>query len=112
MSKILVRDIFNKLKREVAKCPSNGPDERRLGSKMRPSFNDLADQLMSESQWAAARSLLEEAIREMPRDWKPVRDDPVTVRSRTCACWDMEEFLAYVGAKRAEGYLDKWIAES
>ena len=79
---------------------------------MLPTFNDLADQLMSESQWAAARSLLEEAIREMPRDWKPVRDDPVTFHARSGAFWDREEFLAYVGAKRTEGYLDKWIAES
>ncbi|HKM91513.1 MAG TPA: hypothetical protein VJX29_12940 [Candidatus Acidoferrales bacterium] len=79
---------------------------------MRSSFNDLADKLMSQSQWAAARSLLEQTIRDMPRDWKPVRDDPVTFRARICACWDNEEFLAHVGAKSAEGYLDKWIAES
>ena len=79
---------------------------------MRPTVNDLADQLMSEGQRAAARVLLEEAIREMPRDWKPVRDDPDTFRGRICACWDMQEFLAYVGAKSAEGYFDKWIAES
>jgi Flp pilus assembly protein TadD len=76
-------------------------------------FNQLADQLISERQWAAARSLLEEAIRQMPRDWKTVQNDSVTFHARICACWDKEEFLAYVGAKRAEGVLNnKWIAES
>jgi hypothetical protein len=30
---------------------------------------------MSDSQWAAASFLLEEVIREMPRDREPVRDD-------------------------------------
>jgi tetratricopeptide (TPR) repeat protein len=35
-------------------------------------FNQLAEQLISKRQWVAARSLLEEAIRQMPMDWKPV----------------------------------------
>ena len=76
-------------------------------------FNQPAEQLISKRQWVAARSLLERVIRQMPRDWKPVQNDSVTFHARICACWDKEEFLAYVGAKRAEGNLDnKWIAES
>jgi tetratricopeptide (TPR) repeat protein len=35
-------------------------------------FNQLAEQLISKRQWDAARSLLEGAIRQMPRDSKPV----------------------------------------
>ena len=48
----------------------------------------------------------------MPQDWKPVRDDPVTFHARICAAWDREQDAAYVGARRTEGFLDNWIAES
>jgi len=76
------------------------------------SFNALAHQLMSKTQWAAARSLLERAIREMPVDWRPVRDDSELPFTLICAFWDPAEILAYANSKKAEGYLVKWIAES
>jgi tetratricopeptide (TPR) repeat protein len=94
-------------------APSGDRNEYNTGMTGNVGFNQLAEQLISKRQWVAARSLLEEAIRQMPMDWKPVQNDSVTFRARICACWDKEEFLAYVGAKRAEGDLDnKWIAES
>ena len=77
------------------------------------SFNQLADELMSSRQWATARSLLEGAVRGMPEGWRPVSDDSELFRALNCAFWDIEEFMAYVGAKRTEvKSLVKWIPVS
>ncbi len=75
-------------------------------------FNGLADRLMKEGQWASARSLLEREVAEVPKDWKPVRDDPSIFHALIGAFWGREEFIAYVETKKAEGYLIKWVAQS
>lgn len=77
-----------------------------------PDFNRLADQLMTGGQWAAARSLLERAVGDMPKDWKPLQSDPNIFHALIGAFWDREEFIAYVGAKKSEGYLTTWLERS
>jgi tetratricopeptide (TPR) repeat protein len=75
-------------------------------------FNQLADRLITGGQWAAAISLLERAIRDMPKDWKPVQSDPNIFHALIGAFWDREEFIAYARAKNSEGYLITWIERS
>jgi len=80
-------------------------------SSSQPSFNELANQLISQRQLAAARSVLEGAIREMPREWKPVRDDS-DLHILVCSFWNTEELTAYVKAKQTGEYLIIWNAGS
>jgi len=80
---LMSQSTYQELTADPAKFrPSTGPAEQEapagdrneynVGMTGNVGFNQLAEQLISERQWAQARSLLEEAIRRMPRDWKPV----------------------------------------
>ncbi len=60
---------------------------------MEAEFNSVADKLIADDRLVEAVAVLEKAIREMPSEWKPSRDDGESV---AIACWDQEEFLAYL----------------
>jgi len=59
---------------------------------MDTDFNRHADELIAKGQFAKARALLEAAIRDMPANWKPCRDDG---RFLSITFWDQDEFLAH-----------------
>lgn len=66
-----------------------------------PEFNDLMDHAIKaavdEKRWDDARHLVAEAIASMPNDWRPIRNLKPGIAG---ACWDQEEFEAFVHYRR------------
>lgn len=74
------------------------------------NFDQRADALIAERQFAAARALLEAAIRAMPGDWKPSRDEG---EFREIAFWNEDELRAAPSATKpifwaADSYSRAW----
>jgi tetratricopeptide (TPR) repeat protein len=54
---------------------------------------------LSQNRAEDARRLIEQELASMPANWKPLQEDDKEVRG---AFWDQDEFLAYVGKRRAD----------